>query len=65
MKIYIVVEREDVEVFNCYGETDYITTTEVISAYGTLQEARCEAQWLNSKNVRESVVYDVEQTELN
>lgn len=65
MKIYIVVEHKDVEVYTSYGEEKYITETEIVSAHGTLQEARCEAQWLNSKNVREDVVYDVEQTELN
>jgi hypothetical protein len=65
MKIFIVVEYKDVECYTSYGDEKYITETEIISAYGTLREAKCEAQWLNSKNVHEDVIYDVEQTELN
>lgn len=65
MRIFIVVEYTDVEVYTSSGDEEYITETEIISAYVTLQEAVCEAQRLNSNNLCKNVMCVVEQTELN
>ena len=35
MKIYVVVKYTDVEVLNIFGDTEYITETELVEAYGT------------------------------
>lgn len=67
MKIFIVVKYKDVEVLNTEGDTDYVTETEIIEAYGTKQDANFECKYLNDKRTsdEENILYDVVETELN
>ena len=66
MKIFVVVRYKDVEVLNTEGDTDYVTETEIIEAYGTNQDANFEAKWLNNQRSDEeyNILYDVIETEL-
>ena len=66
MKIFVVVRYKDIEVLNTDGDTDYVTETEIIEAYGTKQEAKFEAKWLNNQRSDEeyNILYDVIETEL-
>lgn len=64
MKIYVVVQYEDVAVFGVYGDVDYVTQTEVLQAYGNKQDAYIECKHLNSSNKDGSVQFDVIETEL-
>mgnify|MGYP003443327753 CR=1 FL=1 len=65
MKIFIVVKRTDVEVLfgMCY-DTDYVTETEILKAYGNKQDANFEARYLNQANKQDNILYDVIETEL-
>ena len=67
MKIFIVVRYEDVEVLNTEGDTDYVTETEIIEAYGNKQDANFEAKCLNNQrsDLEDNILYDVIETELN
>ena len=66
MKIFVVVRYKDVEVLNTEGDTDYVTETEIIEAYGTKQDAKFEAKYLNKQrsNLEDNILYDVIETEL-
>lgn len=64
MKIYVIVEYEDVEVFGVYGDVDYVTKTEVLQAYGNKQDAYIECKHLNSSNNDDCIQFDVIETEL-
>ena len=66
MKIFVVVRYKDIEVLNTEGDTDYVTETEIIEAYGTKQDANFEAKWLNDQRSDEedNILYDVIETEL-
>ena len=66
MKIFVVVRYKDIEVLNTDGDTDYVTETEIIEAYGTKQGAKFEAKWLNNQRSDEeyNILYDVIETEL-
>ena len=66
MKIFVVVRYKDIEVLNTEGDTDYVTETEIIEAYGTNQDANFEAKWLNNQRSDEeyNILYDVIETEL-
>jgi len=66
MKIFVVVRYKDIEVLNTEGDTDYVTETEIIEAYGTKQDANFEAKWLNNQRSDEeyNILYDVIETEL-
>lgn len=66
MKIYLVVRYEDVEFINpLTNDEDVVTTTTIIQAHGTHQDANFEAKWLRGKNELSNVTYDVEETELD
>ena len=47
MKIFVIVRYKDIEVLNTEGDTDYVTETETIEAYGNKQDANFEARYLN------------------
>ena len=66
MKIFVVVRYKDVEVLNTEGDTDYVTETEIIEAYGTKQDAKFEAKYLSKQRSDEeyNIQYDVIETEL-
>ena len=66
MKIFIVVKYKDFEFLNMYGDSEYVTETEIIEAYGTKQDANFEAKWLNDQRSDEedNILYDVIETEL-
>lgn len=66
MKIFIVVKHKDTEVLNTEGDTDYVTETEIIEAYGNKQDANFEANYLNRQRSAEedNILYDVIETEL-
>lgn len=67
MKIFIVVKYEDIEVLNTEGDTEYVTETEIIEAYGNKQDANFEANHLNQQRsaLEDNILYDVIETELN
>ena len=66
MKIFIVVKYTDVEFLNMCGDSEYVTETEIIEAYGSKQDANFEAKCLNNQRSSEedNVLYDVIETEL-
>ena len=66
MKIYIVVKHTDVEVFGMCGDSEYVTETEILEAYGNKQDANFEARYLSKQRSSkdDNVVYDVIETEL-
>lgn len=66
MKIFIVVKYKDIEVLNTEGDTDYVTETEIIEAYGNKQDANFEANYLNQQRstLEDNILYDVIETEL-
>ena len=66
MKIYVVVKYKDVEFLNMCGDSEYVTETEIIEAYGSKQDANFEARWLNNQRSSEddNILYDVIETEL-
>jgi hypothetical protein len=67
MKIFIVVKYKDVEFLNTCGDSEYITETEIIEAYGSKQDANFEAKYLNNQRSSEddNILYDVIETELS
>lgn len=67
MKIFIVVKYKDTELLNMYGDSEYITETEIIEAYGNKQDANFEANYLNQQRsaLEDNILYDVIETELN
>ena len=65
MKIYVVVKYEDIEVIDpLTGEDSEVTTTEILNAYGSLQDAKFEAKYLKADNKLDNIAYDVVVTEL-
>ena len=64
MKIYIVVKHTDVEVFGMCGDSEYVTETEILEAYGNKQDAKIECKHLNQANKQDNILYDVIETEL-
>ena len=66
MKIYVVVKYKDVEFLNMCGDSEYVTETEIIEAYGSKQDANFEAKYLNNQRSSEddNILYDVIETEL-
>ena len=66
MKIFVVVRYKDIEVLNTDGDTDYVTETEIIEAYGTKQGAKFEAKYLGKQrsDLEDNIRYDVIETEL-
>lgn len=67
MKIYVVVKYTDVSVFGMYGDTEYVTETEMLEAYSKKQDANFESKYLNGKRTSEedNILYDVVELELN
>ena len=66
MKIYIVVKHTEVEVFGMYGDTEFVTATEIYQAYGNKQDANFEARYLNRQlsSKEGNIRYNVIETEL-
>ena len=64
MKIHIVVQYTDVEVFGMCGDTEFVTETEIHQAYGSKQDANFECNYLNRVNKQDNISYDVVETEL-
>jgi len=64
MKIYIVVQYTDVEVFGMCGDTEFVTETEIHQAYGNKQDANIECEHLNNANKQDNILYDVVESEL-
>ena len=66
MKIYVVVKYTDVEVLNVFGDTEYITETELVEAYGTKQDANFECKYLNESRtaLEDNILYDLQELEL-
>ena len=66
MKIYIVVKHTDVEVFRMCGDSEYVTETEILEAYGNKQDANFEARYLNRQlpSKEGNIRYNVIETEL-
>ena len=66
MKIFIVVKYTDVEVFGMCGDSECVTETEIIEAYGNKQDANFEAKYLNNQrsDLEDNILYDVIETEL-
>lgn len=64
MKIYVVVEYTDVEVFGICGDAEYKTETEIVQAYGNKQDATIECKHLNATNKQDNILYAVVETEL-
>lgn len=64
MKIYVVVKYTDVEVSTNFGETNYVTETEVIEAYGNKRDASFEASYRDKNKIEDNVLYDVQELEL-
>ena len=66
MKIYVVVKYIDVQVFGMCGDTEYITETELVEAYGTRQDANFECKYLNDSrtSLEDNILYDVQELEL-
>ena len=66
MKIYIVVKHTDVEVFGMCGDSEYVTETEILEAYGSKQDANFEARYLSKQRSSkdDNVVFNVIETEL-
>ena len=66
MKIFIVVKYKDVEFLNMCGDSEYVTETEIIEAYGNKQDANFETKYLNDKRTSEedNILYDVVELEL-
>ncbi len=67
MKIYIVVKHTEVEVVRMCGDTEFVTETEILEAYGNKQDANFEARYLNRQrsSFGDNISYDVIETELN
>ena len=67
MKIYVVVKYADVEVFGLCGDSEYVTETEILEAYGNKQDANFEARYLTRQrsSFGDNIRYDVIETELN
>ena len=61
MKIYIVVKHTDVEVFGMCGDSEYVTETEILEAYGNKQDANFEARYLSKQrsSKEDNIRYDV------
>lgn len=66
MKIFIVVKYTDVEFLNMCGDSECVTETEILEAYGNKQDANFEAKYLNQKRsaLEDNIIYDVIETEL-
>ena len=66
MKIYVVIKYTDVETFGMCGDTEYVTETELVEAYGTKQDANFECKYLNSlrSGSEDNILYDVQELEL-
>lgn len=64
MKIYIVVQYTDIEVFGMCGDTEFVTETEIHQAYGNKQDANIECKHLNNANKQDNILYDVVESEL-
>ena len=66
MKIYIVVKHTEVEVFGMCGDSEYVTKTEILEAYGNKQDANFEARYLNRQlsSKEGNIRYNVIETEL-
>ena len=66
MKIYVVVKYIDVQVFGMCGDTEYITETELVEAYGTKQDANFECKCLNDSRtaLEDNILYDIQELEL-
>ena len=66
MKIYIVVKHTEVEVFGMCGDSEYVTETEILEAYGNKQDANFEARYLSKQpsSKEGNIRYNVIETEL-
>jgi len=66
MKIFIVVKHTEVEVFTMGGDSEYVTETEILEAYGNKQDANFEARYLHKQRPSKegNIRYDVIETDL-
>lgn len=64
MNIYVIVKYTDVPIFNCYGETDYCTKTDILQVFSVEKDANIECRILNQSNTEDNILYDVIETVL-
>lgn len=64
MKLFVVVEYKDVEVYSSYGDEKYVTETEMISIYNNPYDAKFEVKRRNAERLGDDYLYDVIEMEL-